>query len=266
MVSKIDLLSDSEFTELVKKNTCIAGVLEELGYSVKGNSWGYQIVKERMDKLDLMFVKKKKYADNIPNTKLPLEQVMTKDSSYNRTRLKERLLEEGLKENKCEICGLTEWNGKPISLQLHHVNGINNDHRLSNLQLLCPNCHSQTDNFSTKGKGRVIIQKVEQLPLEDIKKIINTVREVGIVEARKQLSYRNSIINSVIKNFRDTIIMTSPEGKTKEFGTTMEAAIYLAPILKRPIESVRSGISKCCCGSQKTIANGYTFRRRSVEI
>ena len=64
--------------------------------------------------------------------------------------LKHRLIFEGIKEYRCEKCGLTHWNGKPISLQLHHVNGNNKDNRLENLKLLCPNCHSQTDNYCAK--------------------------------------------------------------------------------------------------------------------
>lgn len=50
----------------------------------------------------------------------------------------------------CEMCGIVNWNGKPLTFQLHHVNGDHKDHVRSNLQLLCPNCHSQTDNYSNK--------------------------------------------------------------------------------------------------------------------
>lgn len=66
------------------------------------------------------------------------------------THLKERLLNEGLKEYKCEKCGRTEWEGKKIPLQLHHINGDRTDNRLENLQVLCPNCHALTDNYCGK--------------------------------------------------------------------------------------------------------------------
>jgi transposase len=72
-----------------------------------------------------------------------------------RTHLKRRLLEEGLKANLCEVCGLTAWLGRPLSMALHHVNGDGRDNRLENLQLLCPNCHSQTDNFAGRGRRRL---------------------------------------------------------------------------------------------------------------
>ena len=266
MVNKIDLLSDSEFTELINDSSCILDVLRKLGYSTNGNSWGNKIVKERMEKLELIFTKKNKNYYNNYSKSLPLEQVLIKDSEYNRTKLKERLVKEGLKEYKCECCGITEWNNKPISLQLHHINGIHNDNRLSNLQFLCPNCHSQTENFSgTKGKGTAIIRKAESLSKENIDLIMNTVREVGIVEARKKLSFRNSLINSVVKNHRDTIVMIDLKGNEKEFSTTVEAANYLTTITGKEIENIRSGISKCCSGKQKTVAGGYRFYRRSTE-
>lgn len=267
MVNKIDLLSDGEFTELINNSSCISDVLRKLGYSTNGNSWASKIVKERMEKLELIFTKKNALYYKEYNSRLPLEQVLIKDSGYNRTKLKERLIKEGLKEYKCECCGITEWNGKPLSLQLHHINGIHNDNRLSNLQLLCPNCHSQTENFAgTRGKGTAIIRKADNLSKEDIELIMNTVREVGIVEARKQLSFRNSLINSVVKNYRDTIVMIDLQGTEKEFPTTVAAAKYLANILNKSVENIRSGISKCCSGKQKTIAGGYKFYRRSAEV
>lgn len=49
---------------------------------------------------------------------------------------------------KCECCGLSEWLSQPITLQVHHIDFNNQNHSLDNLQLLCPNCHSFTENFS----------------------------------------------------------------------------------------------------------------------
>ena len=267
MVNKIDLLSDGEFIELVNNCSNISDVLKKLGYSTNGNSWGYQIVKERMEKLNLFFTKRNSMYYNQDNTALPLEKILIKDSEYNRTKLKTRLVKEGLKEYKCECCGISEWNGKPLALQLHHINGIHNDNRLSNLQLLCPNCHSQTENFGTRGRGTSIIRKAENLSKEDIDLIMNTVRKVGIVEARKQLTFRNSLINSVVKNHKDTIVMEDLKGNTKEFSTTVEAANYMFNELHlgTSIESIRTGISKCCNGKQKSVAGGYKFYRRSIE-
>lgn len=80
---------------------------------------------------------------------IPLEEILVPDSSYPTTELKRRLLKAKLLVYKCYTpeCNLQEWLGKGISLQLDHINGDHSDHRLENLRLLCPNCHSQTNTF-----------------------------------------------------------------------------------------------------------------------
>lgn len=69
-------------------------------------------------------------------------------------KTKDVLLNHSLKEYKCELCGISEWLGHKITLQLHHINGDPSDDRLENLQLLCPNCHSQTDTYCKRHKIR----------------------------------------------------------------------------------------------------------------
>lgn len=68
-------------------------------------------------------------------------------------KLKQKLIKEGIKENKCEICGCVDWQGKPLQMQLHHIDGNPHNHKLDNLQMLCPNCHSQTENFTARNKN-----------------------------------------------------------------------------------------------------------------
>lgn len=84
----------------------------------------------------------------------PLSEILVEHSAYNnRASLKKRLLKEGLLFNHCYICKCPpQWNSMLLSLQLDHINGISDDHRINNLRLLCPNCHSQTENFSGRNK------------------------------------------------------------------------------------------------------------------
>jgi hypothetical protein len=63
-------------------------------------------------------------------------------------RLRRKLIEDGIKKCECEMCGLSEWMGSKISLELHHVDGNRFNNNFDNLQILCPNCHSLTPNHS----------------------------------------------------------------------------------------------------------------------
>lgn len=61
-------------------------------------------------------------------------------------------------KNECWRCGIIEWQNKPITLELDHINGNSDDNQENNLQILCPNCHSQTPTYKGKnmGNGRYI--------------------------------------------------------------------------------------------------------------
>lgn len=75
--------------------------------------------------------------------------ILTTNSKYNRRDLKKRLISENILEYKCSQCGIgNNWQGNLLTLQLDHINGVSDDNTLSNLRLLCPNCHSQTDTFA----------------------------------------------------------------------------------------------------------------------
>jgi hypothetical protein len=85
--------------------------------------------------------------------KIPLEEILEgKHPHYQTNKIKHRMINSGVIENKCDSCDLTEWLGNPLSLHLDHVDGNNHNHVRSNLRLLCPNCHSQTDTWCGKNK------------------------------------------------------------------------------------------------------------------
>jgi 5-methylcytosine-specific restriction endonuclease McrA len=69
-----------------------------------------------------------------------------------RASVRKTILKENLIEYKCGVCGIYSWNEQKLSLHLNHINGKNGDHRLENLRWLCPNCHSQTSNYTGRNK------------------------------------------------------------------------------------------------------------------
>jgi 5-methylcytosine-specific restriction endonuclease McrA len=85
---------------------------------------------------------------------MPIDDLLVVGRKTSRHHLKNRLLGEGLKENRCEECGIATWRGKPLSVQFHHINGDGSDNRLENIIFLCPNCHSQTDTYGGRNGHR----------------------------------------------------------------------------------------------------------------
>jgi len=83
-----------------------------------------------------------------------------------RANLKLRLLKGGLLKRECAICGIKDWMNKPLAFDLDHINEINDDNRLENLRILCPNCHSQTETHA--GKNRTFKKTKDYLVDKDI--------------------------------------------------------------------------------------------------
>ena len=83
---------------------------------------------------------------------IPLDVILRRARS--RCNIKRRLLMAGLLSNRCEACGIRDWRGKPLSIQIDHINGIRDDYRLENLRMLCPNCHSQTETFAGRNSSQ----------------------------------------------------------------------------------------------------------------
>ncbi|MFW6246992.1 MAG: HNH endonuclease [bacterium] len=99
--------------------------------------------------------------------KIPLSEILIFGSTYDTTLLKKRLYGEGLKQPICELCGQDEnWQGKKMSLILDHINGVNNDHRLENLQIVCPNCNATLSTHSGKNSKRTKKRYHEKTHLE----------------------------------------------------------------------------------------------------
>lgn len=147
--------TDTEFIEAVKHSQSIRQVLIKLGLREAGGN--YASCKDKIAKLNLDIShfggqawskgKKKGY-------KRPIEDYLSNQYSITSHRLRLRLIDEGLLEYKCQSCNGTDWLKQPIPLELDHIDGNRKNNELSNLRLLCPNCHALTPTYRGKNIGR----------------------------------------------------------------------------------------------------------------
>lgn len=128
----------------VMKSRSLRETLLSLNLAVAGGS--YEHIRKHIDrlKLDTSHWNGQSGKGRLGrNKQLHLDDILKTDSNYPSHQVRIALVKAGVKENQCEICKIKDWRENPITIQLHHKNKIRNDHRLENLQMLCPNCHSQ---------------------------------------------------------------------------------------------------------------------------
>lgn len=156
--SKIWKVDKDALIEIVNKSSSLSEVLKYFDLTGKGgniNTLKRRLNYEQIDYSHIKMGSSSNLGRKFVSTKIPLIDVMIENSTYCRSHLKRRILEEKLIEYKCEHCNLTNlWNNKKLVLHLEHKNGISNDNRLENLCFLCPNCHSQTDTYAGKRQKR----------------------------------------------------------------------------------------------------------------
>lgn len=141
----------NEFEAIVKKSTSISAIVKYFGFSPTGTH--HKMVQQRCteENIDLSHIPLGNASNKgrqFDRALVPLEDVMVQGSTYSRSSLKKRLIQDGFLEERCSICCLLPfWNNKKLVLRLDHINGDPTDHRGDNLRLVCPNCDSQSDTY-----------------------------------------------------------------------------------------------------------------------
>ena len=190
------------FQKLINESTSVSELLNKLGLVGKGYNHTKltKFLKESdYDTSSLVGRHVKRYSDKgIPKKRL--SDILCENSTGNSNKLKKRLIAYGVKEYKCENpeCGISEWHGVPIELELHHINGNHYDNRLENLVLLCPNCHSQTSNFRGKNASDTLNKTLSKVAIDESKTAMENLLEFE--KRRKEEIYNNKIKYGEIPN------------------------------------------------------------------
>ncbi len=235
MTNKIFEISDNEFVDLIKNSTCIKEVLFKLNYTTVGNSWGYALVKERMHILGL---KSTDFKGRLATSRnliidVPNDKIFKANCKHSRSVLRRRIIKENLLDYKCAICGISEWNNKKISLEIDHINGINNDNRIENLRFLCPNCHSQTSTYGSKNSNININDYEISDELEkSVLKEYNRLHKMKLVA--QYLGIKYSVVRQIMNkngllrpNQKFVIRYDKNHDEIQRFGTIREACEFL---------------------------------------
>ena len=158
MENKLIYISDTEFQEALDTSSSYRQLLRKFDLSTNGTS--YELLKREIKRRNLntenfeILKKTNRVINNYTQ-----EEIFSKNSPV--SNIKKYIKRFGLKDiDKCENCKITEWMGQKLSMQVHHVDGDHYNNEPSNLQVLCPNCHSLTENFGSKNnKGKTFFQK-----------------------------------------------------------------------------------------------------------
>ena len=148
-------ISDEQFIRAVKESSSIHSALLSLGLCGTGGS--YISYHNRIKALGLDTSHMKGQGWNKGKKFPPVRELsvyLKRGSTINSNSLRKRLISENVFEDKCCICSISIWQGRKLSLQLDHIDGDRTNNEIQNLRLLCPNCHSQTNTFAGRNKGR----------------------------------------------------------------------------------------------------------------
>lgn len=177
--------TDEQLKEIVAESTSFVEVQKKIGYSSKSGSVTEALKKVFAEKgIDYSHFKGHAWNKKISR----YEETLTDFGVQGWQSIKDRLFQE--REYRCECCGLTTWNGKEIKLQVHHIDGNHNNNTRSNLIILCPNCHSQTDNWTYKKNANDITDEMFLEALNNTANVCQACRVLGITP--NQNNYRRA--------------------------------------------------------------------------
>jgi 5-methylcytosine-specific restriction endonuclease McrA len=139
--------SGTELLNAVEASQSMAEVVRRLG--LNKSSTTYATLKKDFAHHNIQPQFKKRSRNTIPYT---FEEMFCENSTCDRSTLRNRIIKEEIFKYECSECGIIDWNTKPLTMQLDHIDGNPHNHKLDNLRMICPNCHGQTETWCGKNK------------------------------------------------------------------------------------------------------------------
>lgn len=150
------LISDNDFADIVKNSFSISEVIRSCGLIPAGGN--YRSTTKRIKALNLNTThftgQRWNKGKQLRHLHIPIESYLNNERTISSHSLRLKLFSSGIKKECCENCNLDTWQGEKIPLELHHVDGNHSNNVISNILILCPNCHALTQNYRGKNKTR----------------------------------------------------------------------------------------------------------------
>lgn len=158
-------ITSEEVIYIVSKCYSLAACLKSMGLGLSGTNYKWLNTLIEQHRIDCSHFTGQGHLRNKTHgwtKKFPLEEILVIDSTYGSTsNLKKRLYDAGLLIEECTKCTQGPiWNGEPLVLHLDHIDGDRTNNLLDNLQILCPNCHSQTPTYCGRNKNAGPVRKL----------------------------------------------------------------------------------------------------------
>lgn len=226
-------VSDEEFIKIVKESQSYTDALRCMGMAIAGGNHASIRKRIKLLNLDISHFKGRNWnlGKTFPNKQRPIEDYLSNKVEIQSNPLKLKLFKLGMLENKCYICGIVDWQGQKISLELDHINGQHHDNTLTNLRILCPNCHSQTDTFrnvSRDGRRKQReprkIQVLKNAPVKEKKELIRKKRDKKYCKCGQVINYRSDFCKACRPHTKK-IDWPSPEVLIERLSTTNYLAL-----------------------------------------